>query len=78
MRQALYLEAMFGITVTGVIMGSSVLHGKSAMGMYAFGPNREVTGIMELLITRSPAVHAFVKNSILCEYLLLIYASDPD
>jgi hypothetical protein len=58
------MEGMFGITVAGLVTGSSVLHPKSSKGLHVFGPTTEVTNMMEVLLKSEDEVQAFIKTSI--------------
>jgi hypothetical protein len=60
-----YLEAMYGITATGFVTGSSALHPKTSEGLHTFGPSQEVKNLVNVLLTEQRDVHAFVKTSIL-------------
>jgi hypothetical protein len=62
--QASYIQAVFGVTITGLATGSSSLYPKSSTGLHTFGSTPEVIHMMNILL-ESEAVQGFVKTSIL-------------
>jgi hypothetical protein len=63
--KSMYMEAVYGLTVTGFVTGSSLLHPRSSEGLHSFGPTEEVRNMVDLLVRDQHDVHAFVKTCIL-------------
>lgn len=63
--QSSYMEGIHGITVAGLITGSSALHPKSSNSLHVFGPTSEITNMMDVLLKSNNDVQAFIKTSIL-------------
>ena len=57
-------ELTYGITVTGLITGSSALHTKSLQDLVVFGPNEEVINMMNLIVKGQDNIHSFIRTSI--------------
>ena len=60
----MFIQNSYGVTVTGLIAGSSALHTKSLQDLLVFGPNDEVINMTNLIIKGQDDVHSFVRTSI--------------
>jgi hypothetical protein len=60
----MFIQNTYGITVTGLITGSSALHTKSLQDLVVFGPNEEVINMMNLIAKGQDDVHSFIRTSI--------------
>ena len=59
------MENRYGVTIAGVLAGSSALHAKSSEGLHAFGSSPAVVDLIELLLVSPPDVQEYLKIAIL-------------